>query len=44
MKYRNKETGRVIDVQSTMMGVWEPVEAPKKKEPAKKDTKGAKKK
>lgn len=43
MKYRNKETGRVIDVESEMRGVWEPVEAPKKKEPAKKKE-GAKKK
>lgn len=43
MKYRNKETGRVIDVESEMRGAWEPVKAPKK-EPVKKESKGAKKK
>lgn len=28
MLYRNKKTGVVIDVASTMKGAWEPVKAP----------------
>lgn len=34
MKYKNKKTGVVIDVQSELRGAWEPVEEPKKAEPA----------
>lgn len=35
MKYKNKKTGVVIDVQSVLSGAWEPVkEQPKKAEPA----------
>lgn len=44
MKYRNKKTGVIIDVQSELKGAWEPVEAPAPK-PAKKTKKtGGKKK
>lgn len=44
MKYRNIETGAVIEVGSEMGGKWEPVEAPsaqeeKPKTTAKKTTK-----
>lgn len=28
MKYRNKKTGAVIDVESNVGGDWEPVKAP----------------
>lgn len=28
MLYRNKNNGRIIDVNSEMGGVWEPVKAP----------------
>ena len=31
MKYRNKETGVVVDVQSELGGVWEPVKEKAKK-------------
>lgn len=43
MKYINEKTGKVIDVESEMTGAWKPVEAPKKKTPAK-SKEGAKKK
>lgn len=45
MKYKNKETGKVIDANSVMRGAWEPVKAPAKEteeKPAKKK-KGTKK-
>lgn len=33
MKYRNKETGVVVDVQSELGGVWEPVKEKKAGKP-----------
>lgn len=41
MKYRNTVTGAIIDVNSEMKGVWEPVEKP---EPVKEAPKKAPKK
>lgn len=29
MKYRNRETGSIIEVTSKLKGPWEPLEAPK---------------
>ena len=46
MKYRNKNTGVIIDVNSEMKGAWEPVEkapAPIKKQATTKKTGGKKK-
>ena len=46
MKYRNKNTGVIIDVNSEMKGAWEPVEkapAPFKKQATTKKTGGKKK-
>lgn len=36
MKYKNKETGVIIEVQSELAGAWELVKAASKKAPAKK--------
>lgn len=44
MLYKNKETGRVIDVNSEMGGAWEPVKAPKAEPKAEAPTKEAPKK
>ena len=47
MKYRNTETGVIIDVESVMGGVWEPVKdkaAEKTEEKPKKSEKGKAKK
>lgn len=36
MKYRNTKTGAIIDVNSVMKGVWEPVNKPEPKKAPKK--------
>lgn len=46
MKYRNKETGVIIDVPSELKGAWEPVKkapAPVKKQTTAKKSGGKKK-
>lgn len=44
MKYRNKRTGAVIDVNSTLGGDWEQVKAPAVRKTTEKKTEPARRK